>query len=58
MSGLGGTPYVEISAGLENILKLFRLELVKRLTYLDNEGVSEFWGVKGLALRFKVQIMF
>lgn len=58
MSGLGGTPYVEVSAGLENILKLFRLELVKRLTYLDNEGVSEFWGVKGLALRFKVQIMF
>lgn len=55
---LGSTPYVELSAGLENIVKLFRVELVKRMTYLDNPEVSQIWGVKGLAIRFKLQIMF
>ncbi len=58
MGWLNNEPYIEVSAGLENILKLFRLELVKRLSYLDNPGVTEFMGVKGLALRFKMQIMF
>jgi len=58
MGWLNDQPYVEVSAGLENIVKLFRLELVKRLTYLDNEDVTDFMGVKGLALRFKLQIMF
>ncbi len=30
-----GTPYVEMGYGVENILKLFRVDFVHRLTYLD-----------------------
>ena len=42
-------PYVEVSAGIANIFKLFRIEFVKRLTYLDHPDVSNF----GIRLRFK-----
>ncbi|MBC3540991.1 DUF5686 family protein [Rufibacter sediminis] len=42
-------PYVEASLGVGNIFKFFRLDVVKRLTYLDNPGVSEL----GLRGRFK-----
>jgi len=42
-------PYVEVSAGIGNILKLFRVEFVKRLTYLDHPFVSNF----GIRVRFK-----
>ncbi|MDR9488092.1 DUF5686 family protein [Salibacter sp.] len=58
MGTLERKPYVEVSAGIENILKLFRFDIVKRLTYLDNEGVSELWGVKGYGIRGKIQISF
>lgn len=58
MSALDEGPYAEVSAGLENILKFFRLELVKRMTYLDNEGVNNLWGIKGLAVRGKIQLSF
>ncbi len=51
-------PYLEFSAGVENIFKFFRLDAVKRLTYLDHEGVNELWGVKGWGIRAKIQIMF
>lgn len=37
--GLGKTPYIEMSVGLANIFKLVRVDLVKRMTYLDNPGV-------------------
>ena len=46
---LGRAPYVEASVGVANIFKLFRLDLVRRLTYLDNPHVAE-WGLRG---RFK-----
>ena len=36
---LGKTPYIEVSVGLANIFKLVRVDLVKRMTYLDNPGV-------------------
>ncbi|RNI31867.1 carboxypeptidase-like regulatory domain-containing protein [Rufibacter immobilis] len=42
-------PYVEASLGVGNIFKFFRVDVVKRLTYLDNPGVSEV-GIRG---RFK-----
>lgn len=42
-------PYIEASVGIANILKLFRIDLIKRLTYLDHPNVSEF----GLRGRFK-----
>jgi hypothetical protein len=47
---LGRQPYAEASVGVANIFKLFRLDVVKRLTYLNNPHVAE-WGLRG---RFKV----
>jgi hypothetical protein len=47
---LGSQPYAEASVGVANIFKLFRLDIVKRLTYLDNPNVAE-WGLRG---RFKI----
>ncbi|MFD1872712.1 DUF5686 and carboxypeptidase-like regulatory domain-containing protein [Hymenobacter bucti] len=47
---LGSKPYVEGSVGIANIFKLFRLDIVKRFTYLNNPNVAE-WGLRG---RFKV----
>ena len=34
-------PYMEASVGVENILKIFRICYVRRLTYLDNPGISK-----------------
>ena len=39
---LGNTPYFEGSVGVGNILKFFRVDFVKRFTYLDNPNVSSF----------------
>jgi hypothetical protein len=43
-------PYIEVSAGISNILKIFRVEVIKRLTYLDHPVVSEY----GIRARFKL----
>jgi hypothetical protein len=45
-------PYMELSVGLDNILKIFRLDYVWRLTYRDHPNVS-----KG-GLRFAFHIDF
>jgi len=45
----GSKPYVEGSVGVSNIFKFFRLDLVKRFTYLDHPNVAT-WGVRA---RFK-----
>ncbi len=42
-------PYIEMSVGLGNIFKIMRLDVVKRLTYLDNPDVTTW----GLRVRFK-----
>jgi hypothetical protein len=42
-------PYIEMSVGLANIFKLMRLDLVKRITYLDNPDITTW----GLRVRFK-----
>ena len=42
---LGNVPYEEGSVGVENILKIIRLDLVRRFTYLEHPDVSE-WGVR------------
>ena len=47
---LGKQPYAEASVGVSNIFKLFRLDVVKRLNYLDHPNVAE-WGLRG---RFKL----
>jgi hypothetical protein len=35
-------PYAELSYGIENILKFFRVDLVHRLTYLDHPDARRF----------------
>ncbi|MDR3706449.1 MAG: DUF5686 family protein [Paludibacteraceae bacterium] len=42
---LGGTPYIEGSVGITNIFKFFRVDLVRRFTYLDYAHVSP-WGIR------------
>lgn len=42
---LGKQPYAEVSFGVANIFKLIRVDLVKRLTYLNNPEVSQ-WGIR------------
>jgi hypothetical protein len=42
-------PYIEGSVGVENIFKFFRVDLVKRFTYLDNPNVSDI----GIRVRFR-----
>ena len=37
---LGSKPYVEASVGIYNIFTFFRLDLVKRFTYLDHPNIS------------------
>lgn len=36
-----GRPFAEVGIGIENIFKLFRIDYVKRLTYLDKDGVRK-----------------
>jgi hypothetical protein len=47
---LGKTPYIEGSIGIGNIFKLFRVDLVRRFTYLDNPNVSKY----GIRTRFRL----
>ncbi|MCD9019000.1 DUF5686 and carboxypeptidase regulatory-like domain-containing protein [Fulvivirgaceae bacterium QH1ED-6-2] len=42
-------PYMEASVGIANIFKLIRVDVVKRLSYLDHPEVSQ-WGIRA---RFK-----
>jgi len=46
---LGSDPYAEASVGIGNIFKFFRVDLVKRINYLDLPNVSEY----GIRARFK-----
>ena len=46
---LGKIPYIEGSIGIGNIFKLFRVDLVKRFTYLNNPDVSSL----GVRVRFR-----
>lgn len=43
-------PYLEAGVGIENIFKFFRVDLVRRLSYLDNPDVDE-WGLR-MSLKF------
>ena len=42
---LDNGPYIEVSVGLANIFKLVRLDLIKRLTYLDHPDITT-WGLR------------
>jgi len=47
---LNNKPYIEVSAGVANIFKFLRIDVVKRLTYLDNPSISKL-GIRA-RLRF------
>jgi hypothetical protein len=41
-------PYIEASVGIANILNLFRVDLIRRFTYLEHPGVAEY-GIRARA---------
>ena len=45
-------PYMEASIGIENILKVFQVELAWRLSYLDNPQATRFGLRFGTAFYF------
>lgn len=57
---LNDRAYVEASVGISNIFKILRIDLVQRLTYLDENKyeVKGLWGVNGLGIRAKVTFNF
>ncbi len=46
---LNSKPYMEVSIGVANIFKILRVDVVKRLSYLDHPDVAK-WGIRA---RFK-----
>lgn len=42
---LNNQPYIEASLGIANVFKMIRIDVIKRLTYLDNPGIDT-WGVR------------
>lgn len=38
---MGKTPYLEYNVGVQNIFQFFRIDYVRRLNYLDNQGVDK-----------------
>ena len=42
---LNNKPYMEVSVGIANIFKLVRVDVVKRLSYLENPGITK-WGIR------------
>jgi hypothetical protein len=43
---LSKQPYLELSAGVANIFKLLRVDVVKRFSYLDHPNAPQ-WGIRG-----------
>ncbi|MEP7279683.1 MAG: DUF5686 family protein [Bacteroidota bacterium] len=43
---LSKEPYIEVSAGIANIFKLVRVDVVRRFSYLDHPNVPQ-WGIRG-----------
>ena len=44
--------YLETSIGIGNIFKIFRVDLVKRWTQLDQPGIASGYNIRG---RFKIE---
>lgn len=49
---LSGKPYIEVSAGVSNIFKFLRVDLIKRMTYLDHPDINK-WSLKA-AINFEL----
>ena len=52
LTRLGKKPYMEAGFGVENILKILRVDFIYRLSYLNNPDISKF-GIRG-----SIQISF
>ena len=50
-------PYAEISYGIENILKIVRIDFIHRLTYLDNVNPFNGRQVNKFAIKFGLQFV-
>ncbi len=55
---LSEEPYLEISAGIENIFKVFRVDYLRRLTYLDQPTSSESSKIAKFGIRVTIDIRF
>ena len=55
---LKSKPYMEASIGVLNIFKVGRIDLVKRLNYLDAPNVPVLFGAKGLGIRCMLSFEF
>jgi hypothetical protein len=53
-----GSPYMEISAGFTNILKVFRIDYVQRLSYRDHPNLPSLFGLKGAGIRVGLSLQF
>lgn len=51
-------PYMETSIGLTNIFKLFRVDVIKRLNYLEKPNLPSLFGFKGVGIRATVKLEF
>ncbi len=53
-AGMGeiSKPYIEVSAGVENIFKIVRIDAIWRLTHLDNPNITQF------GIRLGIQLIF
>ncbi len=49
---LENKPYIEGSLGISNIFRIFRVDFIKRFTYLENPNVSDF----GIRVQFRLDI--
>ena len=52
MYDLSGGPFAEVSLGVENILKMLRVDMIRRLTYRDHPNAKDW------AFRLKLNITF
>ena len=53
VSALGKLPYMELTAGFENIFRCLRIDYVRRLTYIDGLGP---WGRNGVKISVRLAL--
>ncbi|MBT8189416.1 MAG: carboxypeptidase-like regulatory domain-containing protein, partial [Bacteroidia bacterium] len=53
-----GKPFIEYGIGVYNIFRFLRLDLIKRVNYLDRPNVEQVFGVTGLGIRGRVKVEF
>jgi hypothetical protein len=53
-----GKPFIEYGFGVYNIFRFLRLDIIKRVNYLDRPNIEQVFGVKGLGIRGRVKVEF